>query len=106
MGFPVARVTAHHWAKWVAALKEDGKELGGDLLIDNHAPECGQVFRNQALAQTLKVKKKKTNTKKKKPLENWMSSYEHCYELMFLRQKGNRTMFNPRETAVFTAHPL
>uniref|UniRef100_A0A8D3BDU5 Gamma-glutamyltransferase YwrD n=1 Tax=Scophthalmus maximus TaxID=52904 RepID=A0A8D3BDU5_SCOMX len=54
VGFPVARVTAHHWAKWVAALKEDGKELGGDLLIDNHAPECGQVFRNQALAQTLK----------------------------------------------------
>lgn len=55
VGFPVAEVTAHHWAKWVAALRETGKELGGDLLIDNHAPKCGQVFRNPALAKTLKV---------------------------------------------------
>ncbi|KAG7242292.1 hypothetical protein INR49_023967 [Caranx melampygus] len=54
VGFPVAEVTAHHWAKWVAALRDTGKELGGDLLIDNHAPKCGQVFRNPALAQTLK----------------------------------------------------
>ncbi|XP_069377599.1 glutathione hydrolase-like YwrD proenzyme [Paralichthys olivaceus] len=54
VGFPVAKVTAHHWAKWVAALRDDGKELGGDLLIDSHAPKCGQVFRNHALAKTLK----------------------------------------------------
>ncbi|KAM8875673.1 glutathione hydrolase-like YwrD proenzyme isoform 2-T2 [Spinachia spinachia] len=53
-GFPVAEITAHHWAKWVAALRDDGKELGGDLLIDGHAPKCGQVFRNQTMAQTLK----------------------------------------------------
>ncbi|XP_034002634.1 glutathione hydrolase-like YwrD proenzyme isoform X8 [Trematomus bernacchii] len=54
VGFPVAEVTAHHWAKWVAALRDDGKELGGDLLINAHAPKCGQVFRNPNLAQTLK----------------------------------------------------
>ncbi|TNN55309.1 putative gamma-glutamyltransferase YwrD [Liparis tanakae] len=53
-GFPVAEVTAHHWTKWVAALRDDGKELGGELLIDGHAPRCGQVFRNPTLAQTLK----------------------------------------------------
>ncbi|XP_056271427.1 glutathione hydrolase-like YwrD proenzyme [Pseudoliparis swirei] len=54
VGFPVADVTAHHWTKWVAALRDDGKELGGELLIDGHAPRCGQVFRNPTLAQTLK----------------------------------------------------
>uniref|UniRef100_A0A3P8WU46 Glutathione hydrolase-like YwrD proenzyme n=1 Tax=Cynoglossus semilaevis TaxID=244447 RepID=A0A3P8WU46_CYNSE len=54
VGFPVAEVTAVEWAKGVAALREDGKELGGDLLVHNQAPKCGQVFRNQALARTLK----------------------------------------------------
>ncbi|CAJ1061134.1 glutathione hydrolase-like YwrD proenzyme isoform X3 [Xyrichtys novacula] len=54
VGFPVAEVAAHHWAKWVAALRDDGKELGGDLLIDGHAPKSGQVFRNPSLAQTLR----------------------------------------------------
>ncbi|XP_037624750.1 glutathione hydrolase-like YwrD proenzyme isoform X1 [Sebastes umbrosus] len=54
VGFPVAEVTAHHWAKCVAALRDDGKELGGDLLIDGRAPRSGQVFRNSNLAQTLK----------------------------------------------------
>ncbi|XP_069009152.1 glutathione hydrolase-like YwrD proenzyme [Embiotoca jacksoni] len=53
-GFPVAEVTAHHWANWVAALRDAGKELGGDLLIDGQAPRCGQVFKNTALARTLK----------------------------------------------------
>lgn len=55
VGFPVAEVTAHHWAHWVAALKDAGKELGGDLLINSHAPKCGQVFRNPTLARTLRV---------------------------------------------------
>uniref|UniRef100_A0A8D0D050 Transmembrane 4 L6 family member 1-like n=1 Tax=Sander lucioperca TaxID=283035 RepID=A0A8D0D050_SANLU len=54
VGFPVAEVTAHHWAKLVAALRDAGKELSGDLLIDGHAPKCGQVFRNPTLAKTLK----------------------------------------------------
>lgn len=55
VGFPVAEVAAHHWAYWVSALKKAGKELGEDLLIDGHAPKFGQVFRNPALAQTLRV---------------------------------------------------
>ncbi|XP_062251367.1 glutathione hydrolase-like YwrD proenzyme [Platichthys flesus] len=54
VGFPVAEVTAHQWNKWVAALRDDGKELGGDLLIESNAPKCGQVFRNHSLAKTLK----------------------------------------------------
>ncbi|KAM4548543.1 glutathione hydrolase-like YwrD proenzyme isoform 2-T2 [Odontesthes bonariensis] len=54
VGFPVAEVTAHHWAKWVAALRDARKELGGDLLIGGHVPKSGQVFKNAALAQTLK----------------------------------------------------
>ncbi|XP_040897189.1 glutathione hydrolase-like YwrD proenzyme [Toxotes jaculatrix] len=54
VGFPVAEVTAHHWANGVAALGGAGKELGGDLLIDNRAPKCGQVFKNPSLARTLK----------------------------------------------------
>ncbi|KAM3618955.1 uncharacterized protein V6R79_000956 [Siganus canaliculatus] len=55
VGFPVAEVAAHHWANWVAALRDAGKELGGDLLIDGQAPKCGQIFRNPALARTLKA---------------------------------------------------
>ncbi|KAF1385394.1 hypothetical protein PFLUV_G00107290 [Perca fluviatilis] len=54
VGFPVAEVTAHHWEKLVAALRDAGKELNRDLLIDGHAPKCGQVFRNPSLAKTLK----------------------------------------------------
>ncbi|XP_034532850.1 glutathione hydrolase-like YwrD proenzyme [Notolabrus celidotus] len=53
-GFPVAEVAAHHWANSVAALRDDGKELGGDLLIDGHAPKSGQVFKNPSLARTLR----------------------------------------------------
>uniref|UniRef100_A0A1A7WBY6 Gamma-glutamyltransferase YwrD n=1 Tax=Iconisemion striatum TaxID=60296 RepID=A0A1A7WBY6_9TELE len=53
-GFPVAEITAHNWAHWAAALKGDGKELGGDLLIDGHAPKCGQVFKNTGMAHTMK----------------------------------------------------
>lgn len=53
-GFPVAEVAASQWAHWVSALRGDGKELGVDLLINGQAPKCGQVFRNPALARTLK----------------------------------------------------
>lgn len=55
VGFPVGEVTAHHWENWVAALRDAGKELGGDLLINSHPPKCGQVFKNRALAHTLRV---------------------------------------------------
>ncbi|KAM4574778.1 glutathione hydrolase-like YwrD proenzyme [Fundulus diaphanus] len=53
-GFPVSQVTAHHWARWVAALRDSGKEPGEDLLIGGHPPKHGQVFRNYAMAQTIK----------------------------------------------------
>uniref|UniRef100_A0A3B3X3M7 Gamma-glutamyltransferase YwrD n=1 Tax=Poecilia mexicana TaxID=48701 RepID=A0A3B3X3M7_9TELE len=53
-GFPVAEVTAHHWKKWAAALGESGKELGADLLIGGHPPKHGEVFKNTAMAQTIK----------------------------------------------------
>ncbi|KAF7643095.1 hypothetical protein LDENG_00245170 [Lucifuga dentata] len=54
VGFPVAEVTAHHWVQGVAALQDDGKELGGDLLIEGHAPKHGEVLRNPALGGVLK----------------------------------------------------
>ncbi|XP_041646621.1 glutathione hydrolase-like YwrD proenzyme [Cheilinus undulatus] len=54
VGFPVAEVAAYHWANDVSVLRDAGKELGGDLLIDGHVPKWGQVFRNPSLAQTLK----------------------------------------------------
>uniref|UniRef100_A0A3Q2V667 Putative gamma-glutamyltransferase YwrD n=1 Tax=Haplochromis burtoni TaxID=8153 RepID=A0A3Q2V667_HAPBU len=54
VGFPVAELTAHHWANWVSALRDAGKELGVELMIDGHAPKCGQVFQNTGLARTLK----------------------------------------------------
>lgn len=56
VGFPVAEVTAHHWEHWVGVLRDAGKELDGDLLIDGQAPTHGQVFRNPGLGRTLRVK--------------------------------------------------
>lgn len=83
MGFPVAEVAAHHWANWVAALRDAGRELGGDLLIDGHAPKCGQVFRNPALAQTLKVNilNKNTHTKNRfvDHVRSTGESFLNCY---------------------------
>lgn len=55
VGFPVAEVTVHHWANWVAALRNAGKEVDGNLLIVAHPPKSGQLYKNPALAQTLKV---------------------------------------------------
>ncbi|XP_061635900.1 glutathione hydrolase-like YwrD proenzyme isoform X2 [Phyllopteryx taeniolatus] len=54
VGFPVAEVTAHLWSHWVSKLRDAGKELGRELLIDGQPPKHGQVFRNPALARTLK----------------------------------------------------
>ncbi|XP_020780938.2 LOW QUALITY PROTEIN: glutathione hydrolase-like YwrD proenzyme [Boleophthalmus pectinirostris] len=53
-GFPVAEVTAHHWGLWVSELQKAGRGLDPDLLIQGRAPKSGQVFRNPALAQTLR----------------------------------------------------
>ncbi|CAB1332271.1 unnamed protein product [Coregonus sp. 'balchen'] len=54
-GFPVAVVTAHHWAEWVRTMRAAGRELGRDFLIKNEAPKHGQVFSNPHLAQTFQV---------------------------------------------------
>ncbi|KAJ3599023.1 hypothetical protein NHX12_032986 [Muraenolepis orangiensis] len=53
-GFPVAMVAAHQWARWVEALRHAGKELDSSLLVDGWAPRHGHVFRNPALARTLR----------------------------------------------------
>uniref|UniRef100_H3C1J4 Gamma-glutamyltransferase 5a n=1 Tax=Tetraodon nigroviridis TaxID=99883 RepID=H3C1J4_TETNG len=53
-GFPVAEVTVHHWANWLDAQRDAGKRVDENLLIDGHAPKFGQVYKNPALAQTLK----------------------------------------------------
>ncbi|KAI4898276.1 hypothetical protein NFI96_024410, partial [Prochilodus magdalenae] len=52
-GFPVAEITAHHWAAGAGALRAAGRELGGDLLINNKPPKHGQVMSNPNLARTL-----------------------------------------------------
>ena len=54
-GFPVAEITAHDWARWSKALKDDGKALGGDFLINNRPPKHGQLFTNPSLAGTYRV---------------------------------------------------
>lgn len=40
--FPVAEVTVHHWANWVTALRNAGKEVDGNLLTECHPPKSGQ----------------------------------------------------------------
>ncbi|XP_041913934.1 glutathione hydrolase-like YwrD proenzyme isoform X1 [Alosa sapidissima] len=51
-GFPVAEVTAYHWAKWTKAMRDAGRELGGHFLPNNQPPKHGQVVTNLGLAQT------------------------------------------------------
>ncbi|CAL8306232.1 unnamed protein product [Lota lota] len=53
-GVPIAKVTAYQWAHWVGAMRHAGKEVNSDLLVDGEAPYHGQVFRNPALARTLR----------------------------------------------------
>ncbi|XP_062306217.1 glutathione hydrolase-like YwrD proenzyme [Osmerus eperlanus] len=55
VGFPVAEVTAYHWAKWVATMRAAGREVGSDFLINGQAPNHGQVFRNPALSRTFQL---------------------------------------------------
>ncbi|MCI4383550.1 hypothetical protein PGIGA_G00027830 [Pangasianodon gigas] len=52
-GFPVAEITAYQWAKGAESLRAAGRELGGDLLINNQPPKHGQVMTNPNLARTL-----------------------------------------------------
>ncbi|XP_063056991.1 glutathione hydrolase-like YwrD proenzyme isoform X2 [Engraulis encrasicolus] len=51
-GFPVAEVTAFQWAKWTKAMRDAGRELGGDFLPNQQPPKHGQVITNPGLAQT------------------------------------------------------
>ncbi len=53
-GFPVAPITAHHWAG--GAKRQLLHALGGSqLLIDGRAPAAGEVFRNPGLARTFRA---------------------------------------------------
>lgn len=54
-GFPVAEVTAFQWAKWTKAMRDAGRELGGDFLPNQQPPKHGQVITNPGLAQTFQV---------------------------------------------------
>ncbi|XP_047014081.2 glutathione hydrolase-like YwrD proenzyme isoform X2 [Ictalurus punctatus] len=51
-GFPVAEITAYQWAEGAKSLRAAGRELGGDLLINNQPPKHGQVMTNPNLART------------------------------------------------------
>ena len=52
-GFAVGEVTAHQWQKAEPLLRATG--AAGLLLPDGRAPAAGAVFRNPALAQTLRT---------------------------------------------------
>jgi gamma-glutamyltranspeptidase / glutathione hydrolase len=52
-GFPVAEVTAGHWHASEELLRAE-PEAAKTFLIGNHAPRAGQVFRNPALASSLR----------------------------------------------------
>lgn len=56
-GFPVSEITSYHWQQNVDVLKTPGNIHGKDLLIDGQAPDHGQVFHNQFLANTFKVRR-------------------------------------------------
>ncbi|MFI0608052.1 MAG: gamma-glutamyltransferase family protein [Anaerolineae bacterium] len=53
-GFPVAPLTAFHWARG-AARQLAAAPNGGELLMDGRAPRPGEVFRNPGLARTLRA---------------------------------------------------
>lgn len=53
-GFPVAPLTAFHWAVG-AARQLAAAPNGGELLIEGRAPRPGEVFRNLGLARTLRA---------------------------------------------------
>ncbi len=53
-GFPVAPITAYHWARGVE--RQLAAAPGGrELTIDGRAPRPGEIFRNPGLARTLRV---------------------------------------------------
>ena len=54
-GFPVHPVTANSWQNAETSLKSWSKSYCNDLLLNGKAPGVGQVFKNPALAETLRV---------------------------------------------------
>ncbi|MGC8781380.1 MAG: gamma-glutamyltransferase family protein [Anaerolineae bacterium] len=53
-GFPVAPITAHHWAR--GAERQLAHAPGGlELTIEGRAPRPGEIFRNPGLARTLRA---------------------------------------------------
>ena len=54
-GFPVHPITANAWKNAQDTLKSWPKSFSDDLLIKGNAPDVGQIFKNPALAETLKV---------------------------------------------------
>ncbi|KAI5614720.1 gamma-glutamyltranspeptidase 1-like, partial [Silurus asotus] len=56
-GFPVAEITAYHWADGIKSLRAAGRELGADLLINNQPPKHGQIMTNHNLAHTFQVRR-------------------------------------------------
>ena len=53
-GFPVAPISAHNWKSGEKRLQSNSPN-GGELLLDDRAPRTGEIFRNQALANSLKT---------------------------------------------------
>jgi len=52
-GFPVMEITAGLWSHSVQMLSED-PESAATFLLQGHAPKAGELFRNPALARSLK----------------------------------------------------
>jgi gamma-glutamyltranspeptidase/glutathione hydrolase len=52
-GFPVMEITAGHWQASQSSLRSD-PEAAKTFLIDGHAPRAGELFRNPALAASLR----------------------------------------------------
>jgi len=52
-GFPVMEITAGHWRGSEEFLRSE-PEAARTFLIDGHAPHAGEIFRNPALAASLK----------------------------------------------------
>ncbi len=53
-GFPVSPIIARGWANSVAKLREYSGADGGGYLIDGRAPRAGEVWRQPALARSLR----------------------------------------------------
>ncbi|MFN8481723.1 MAG: gamma-glutamyltransferase [Anaerolineae bacterium] len=54
-GFPVSPIIAHGWANQVAKLREHSGEDGGGYLVAGRAPRAGEVWRQPALARSLRA---------------------------------------------------